>query len=317
MKSTGKTRPTLIFFLVLGHLLTKQAIVRAQDGNIRFFLESGHSVQGEFLRYYDSVPDPKRVFGYPITEQMVSRDGRTVQYFQRARFELAADLAGRSAIQLTSLGRALYTPGEPQVIHNPRACQFINNTGFPICFQFLDFYRSYGGPDIFGSPISPLERRNGVIVQHFEKARLEWRTDGFIGRVVPADLGRIYFDVLGEDPAERYPFQPRDATIDPVLSLNLRAYVSRAITQSSGDQTVYVIVRSQTDQPIMNASGTAAVHLPDGTGQTIHFTTDSRGMAQISFQFGNQKAGGLTLIEVTATYLNLTAKTTTSFRIWF
>lgn len=311
------TRHIISFFLVVILLLAARGFVQAQTAAVQFFPETGHTIRAEFLNHYNRAPDPKLVFGYPITERMISRDGKTVQYFQRARFELIAEPTGTPRVLLTPLGQALYTPGQPQTINNPRACQFINNTGFPICFQFLDFHRANGGLEQFGAPISPLEMHNGILVQYFEKARFEWRTDGFNGRVVPTDLGRIYFDALGEDPAQRNPVEPLDAAIDPVLSIRIRAYVSSPVTRSSGDQTLFVVVRSQTNRVIANASGIATVTLPDGKTQTITFTTDARGVAQVTFNFNHQKAGEMVPIEISVMYQNLRAKTETSFRIWF
>jgi hypothetical protein len=304
-------------FLVVILLFAARGIVQAQPAEVQFFPETGHTLRGEFLNYYNNAPDPKLVFGYPITEQMISRDGKTVQYFQRARFELITNAASTRRVHLTSLGQTLYTPGQPQKISNPQACKFINGTGFPICFQFLDFYRAKGGFELFGSPISPLEMNNGVLMQYFEKSRFEWRTDGFHGRVVPTDLGRIYFDVVGEDPVQRSPIEPLDAAISPVLSIRIRAYVSNPVTRPTGDQTVFVIVRSQTNQAVANASGMATVILPDGTTQSFDFVTDTGGVAQISFNFSNQKAGETVPIEITVEYQNLRANTKTSFRIWF
>ena len=311
------TRIIIPCFLILMLLFGVRSLVRAQTAEVQFIPETGHTLRGEFLNYYNKALDPKLVFGYPITEQMISRDGKTVQYFQRARFELISDAAGTPRVQITSIGKTLYTPGQPQKISNPLACQFINGTGFPICFQFLDFYHANGGFELFGSPISPLEMHNGVLVQYFENSRFEWRTDGFHGRVVPTDLGRIYFEVAGEDPVQLIPIEPLDATISPVLSIKIRAYVTNPVTRSTGDQTVFVIVQSQTNQAITNAKGLATVSLPDGTTQSINFTTDARGVAQISFNFKNQQAGETVPIEITAEYQNLSAKTKASFRIWF
>jgi hypothetical protein len=314
MKAAGNA---FAFFLVVVLLLTARGLVKAQTADVQFFPETGHSVRGEFLAYYNRANDPKLVFGYPITGQMVSRDGKTVQYFQRARFEIVVDPAGTQRVQLTALGQALYSPGRPQTIINPQACKFIDGTGFPLCFQFLDFYHANGGLAQFGHPISPLERQNDTLVQYFENSRFEWRADGFTGRVVPTDLGRIYFDILGEDPALRNPVEPLDATINPVLSLKIRAYVSKPVTRPSGDQVVFVIVRSQTNQAVANANGVVTVTLPDGTSRVFNLTTDARGMAQVSFDFTHQIAGEMVPIKIRVDYHNLSAQTQTSFRIWF
>src|SRR5512147_2943755 len=88
-------------FLVLAVLLTQWGTVYAQSADVQFFPETGHIVKGDFLRFYKSVPDPKLLFGYPITEQMTSKDGKAVQYFQRARFELHPDLPESQRIQLS------------------------------------------------------------------------------------------------------------------------------------------------------------------------------------------------------------------------
>lgn len=311
------TRKFTTFILVLIILLVSWGSAHAQATDVLFFAETGHTVRGEFLKYYNSVRDPKLVFGYPITEQITSRDGKTVQYFQRTRFELVADSLNNPRIQLTAIGQALYKPGVPQNINNPAACQTFVSTGYSVCFQFLDFYRANGAVEQFGNPISPFEFHGDLLVQYFEYARFEWRTDGFKGRVVPTDLGRIYFDVLGEDSAHREPVQPPDATINPILSIKARAFVAKSITLSSGEQTVFVIVQSQTNQFIANANGEAMIRLPDGTTQEFDFTTNERGVAQFSFNFKNQKAGELVPIEVKVRYQNLASTTKTSFRIWF
>jgi hypothetical protein len=317
IKPMKAARTLTALILVLTIALTSWGLVRAQTSDVRFFVETGHSVRGEFLNYYNNVNDPLLLFGYPITEQITSRDGKTVQYFYRARFELSTDAFGNPRVQLTPLGLVLYRPGVPQNLNNPAACQLFTSTGYSVCFQFLDFYRANGGPEQFGKPISPFEFHGDLLVQYFEYARFEWRTDGFNGRVVPTDLGRIYFYEIGEDLALDDPVSPPDATINPILSIHARAFVAKSITRTSGDQTVFVIVQSQTNQTIVNAKGKAIMRFTDGTTQEINFTTNERGVAQFSFNFNNQKAGKLVTIEISVSFNTLTTATKTSFRIWY
>ena len=301
--------PLLVFIL----LLATQGTAQAQSTDVQFFLETGHNVKGVFLQFYKSATDPQLVYGYPITEQMTSKDGKTVQYFQRARFELTST----QAIQLTALGSLTYQPKNPMTINNPNACQ-LYPTGFPVCLTFLDFYKAKGGPTQFGNPISPFESSDGLIVQYFEGARFEWRADRPAEqRVVISDLGRIYFDLFKEDPAQLKPVDQPNATINPVLSLKVRAFVLKAVTLKSGQQTVYIIVQNQIAKPVSNATGKALVKLPDGINQEFSFTTNASGIAQISFNFQNQKAGELVPIEISVNYQSITGITKTSFRIWF
>jgi len=227
-------------------------------------------------------------------------------------------LINAQIIQLTALGSLSYQPKSPITINNPNACQ-IYPTGYPVCLTFLDFYKANGGPTQFGNPISPFESSDGLIVQYFEGARFEWRADRPADqRVVISDLGRIYFDLLKEDPAQLRPIDSLGGnTIDPVLSLKVRAFVLKAVTLKSGQQTVYIIVQNQIAKPVSNASGKALVKLPDGTSREIAFTTNASGISQISFDFQNQKSGELVPIDITVNYQNIIGTTKTSFRIWF
>lgn len=303
--------------LVLAILLSQWGTAQAQTTAVEFFPETGHSVKGDFLRFYRGVPDPQLVFGYPITEQITSKDGRTVQYFQRARFEWHAELPEDQRVQLSLLGQATYQPADQLNLNNMAGCDLFP-TGYSVCFSFLDFYKDSGGAAQFGNPISPFEFHKNLIVQYFEKARFEWRADRPEGqRVVLTDLGRLYFDQLGESPALLRPVSPLDATINPILSIRIRAFVGKSVTRPSGQQTVFVIVQSQTGQAVTNATGKTTIHWPGGRTEDYFFTTDGAGLGSVTFNFSDQKQGELVPIEVFVAYQGMGGKTKTSFRIWF
>lgn len=303
--------------LVISLLLTQWTAAHAQSADVQFFPETGHSVEGEFLRYYRSAPEPKLVYGYPITEQITSKDGKTVQYFQRARFELRSDLPENQRVQLTALGQATYNPSDQLNLNNTAGCELFA-TGFSVCFAFLDFYKANGGGAQFGNPISPFEFHENLIVQYFETARFEWRADRPEGqRVVLTDLGRLYFEQLGENPALLKPVNPLDATINPILSIKVRAFVGKSVTTASGQQTVYVVVQSQTGQAVSNATGRATVRWPDGRAEDYFFSTNGSGLGTVTFNFADQKQGELVPIEIAVTYQGIAGTTRTSFRIWF
>ncbi len=72
----------------------------------QYFPETGHSVHFAFLKYFRENGGIY-IFGYPITQEVVE-DGKTVQYFQRARFEYHPQHAGtRYEVQLGLLGDAI------------------------------------------------------------------------------------------------------------------------------------------------------------------------------------------------------------------
>lgn len=304
-------------FLFLAILLSERGSAIAQSTPVQFFPETGHHVRADFLRFYKSVQNPGLVFGYPITEQITSKDGKTVQYFQRARFELKTELPENQRVLLTPVGQVLYQPSDQLKLSNTAGCDLFP-TGFSVCFAFLDFFKANGGAAQFGNPISPFEFHENLIVQYFERARFEWRADRPEGqRVVLTDLGRFYFDQLGEDPALLKPVKPVDATINPILSIRVQAFVAKSLTRSTGQQTVHVIVQSQTQQAISNATGKVTVHWPDGRTEDYFFTTNSAGLGTVTFNFADQEQGELVRIDVTVVYQGLGSTTRTSFRIWF
>lgn len=309
----------LWIFLLL--LAASWGPVRAQTPDIQYFNESGHNVQGEFLQFYNAAPNPMLVYGYPITEQMTSRDGKTVQYFQRARFEYDASMPEGQRVRASSLGSEMYAPLPSSQLNlfSPLACRYYNQSGYAVCFAFLEFFDQHGGVAQFGYPISPFEYHDSLLVQYFEKARLEWRPwMDETQRVAVTDLGRAYFERLGEDIALLNPAQPANANIQPqALSLQARAFVWKAATLSTDQQTVFIIAQDQTSRPISKADCVVTVHWPDGHVDATPIKTDDKGIAIASFSFADQPYGSLIYVDVVCSFNALQGSTTTSFRIWY
>jgi hypothetical protein len=301
-----------ILLLILTLLGLPLERVHAQSsGSEQYFPETGHTVKGDFLNFYRSIADPGLIYGLPITEQFTSRDGKIVQYFERARLEL------NGTVRLTPLGQDTYEPGSPFGFNNPAACRSFQ-TSYLVCFAFLDFYLLHGGETQFGKPISSFEIHENLIVQYFENARFEWRADRPDGqRVVVTDLGRLYFNRFGEDQAQLRSIYPQNATISSTLSIHAQAFVKHAITQPGGQQSVYVVVQSQANQPVAGANGMATVRFADNHTEEYFFSTNSSGLGSFTFNFENQAAGTLVPVDIIVTYQGLAARTTTSFRIWY
>lgn len=292
--------------------------VHAQTSDSKYFSETGHNVSGEFLLFYNSNPQADYIFGYPITEQFTSKDGKTVQYFQRARFEYNAEMAEGQRIQLTQLGRETYTSTGMLNVGNSFACRTYVETGFPVCFAFLEFFDANGGVAQFGYPISGFEYHENKIVQYFERTRLEWqpwRAEGY--RVVISDLGRAYFDKLGEDPALLAPVSPLDNAPRVVSGLRVRAFVWKAVTLANDEQMFFLVIQDQNMQPVSGASCTAVVNWPNGAKDSTVILSDKNGVGILSLAFQNQPYGSLIYTDITCTYNELTGRTTTSFRIWY
>jgi hypothetical protein len=307
------------YLLAVCLLLTSWGYADAQSQDFEFFDETGHNVHGEFLAFYYKVPNPTLLYGYPITEEFTRSDGLLVQYFQRARFEYHPELSEGQRVTLTPIGREIYTPILPINFSNPFACRNFEQTGYSVCFAFLEFFDAYGGLAQFGAPVSPFEYQDNMIVQYFENARIEWqpmREDG--QRVVVTDLGRIYFDRMAEDAGLLPPVQPLNAGTEPlVLSLQVRAFVEKAVVLSTDLQTIYLAVQDQSTQPIANAECITTVHWPDQHSESTATITDQNGLSVVALSLNNQPQGEVIYVDVSCSYNGNLGTTSSSFRIWY
>jgi len=302
------------FGLVMILSLLAVSPAQAQDDVLNYYFDqTRHNVQGEFWRFYQNVFEAETFLGYPITEQFVNQEGVLVQYFQRARLEVQ-----NGDVRLSPLGTLTYKTGVQLKIDNPLACRDYE-TGDSVCFAFLQFFDEHGGLALLGYPISPFEYQDNMIVQYFQNGRLEWHpSKPEEQHVVMGNLGLVYFDTAGEDPARLDPVLPLDAGIrSQVLSLKVRAFPWKAVTYSTDQQLIFVVVQDQTFQPVQGAIGQAKVAWTTGVEKTLPVLTDENGIATLPLSIVNQPYGGLVTIEVQVSLGEQVGQTTTSFRIWY
>ncbi|MCC7117128.1 MAG: hypothetical protein IT310_01275 [Anaerolineales bacterium] len=290
----------------------------AQTADFKYFDETGHNVQGDFLKFYTANPNALLVFGYPISEAFPTKSGLTVQYFQRARFELHPELPEGQRVTLTALGAETYkAQAAMSIAVNKLACKTFA-TGFDVCYDFLQFYEKHGGVNQFGNPISAFEYRDEKVVQYFERARFEWlpgRPES--QRVVLTDLGRIYFDKLGEDPALLQPVKPMDNSQSAILRIKARAFLKKAIASTDDAQALFIVLQDQNSRPVSNAACNASLLWPNQRTETLSVNTNANGVGILPFSFSQQPRGSVVYINVACQYKTLTANTVASFRIWY
>ena len=157
----------------------------------QYFPETGHNVGGAFLNFFIEHGGLE-LFGMPRTEELLE-DGRTVQYFQRARLEFAVDKAGTPyEVQPALLGDALTELRRPfpksPVFDSTPGHQYFPETGHGLHNAFHRYWSENGGLDLFGFPTSEEMEENGVIVQYFQRARLEYRAELAEGKRVTLGL---------------------------------------------------------------------------------------------------------------------------------
>jgi hypothetical protein len=69
---------------------------------------------------------------------------------------------------------------------------FFDETRFWVSGEFLDYYETQGGLEVFGYPITAPYNEEGVLVQYFQHARMEWHP-------LNSDPYKVRLGKLGED----------------------------------------------------------------------------------------------------------------------
>jgi sugar lactone lactonase YvrE len=173
-----------------------EAAAQAEDTS-RYFPETGKTVSGKFLEYWQSNGG-LATFGYPLTEaqsEVSATDGQSylTQWFERNRFERHPAQAGTSyEIQLGLLGLELKAEArnvDPDFVRTSRMLDsalptdqqwYFEQTGHNLRFRFLQYWLANGGLTRFGYPISEEyheldpESNQVYLTQWFERARFEY-----------------------------------------------------------------------------------------------------------------------------------------------
>ncbi|HEX8600176.1 MAG TPA: DM13 domain-containing protein [Chloroflexia bacterium] len=185
-KPSRKLASTLMA-LTLGLTLLPSTLGYAQE-NSRTFAETGKTVKGRFLEYWQQNGGLAQQ-GYPISEPMQEKsdtNGKTytVQYFERAAFELHPENQRPNDVLLSLLGSFLYKEKYPSGAPNQKPSNGMNSrlfaeTGKRVGGVFLDYWNKNGGLAQQGYPISEEFQEKSQLdgktytVQYFERAVFE------------------------------------------------------------------------------------------------------------------------------------------------
>lgn len=310
----------LTLALIFASLEPMPSLAQAEK---RYFPETGHWVTGDFLVLYESVPDPLQVYGFPITEAFQSESVPQnpvllVQYFEKARFEYHPENPPGFDVTISPLGEyTLEINGQGKEVRVNTllaGCETIPVDGFPVCYDFLTFFKDYGGVDQFGYPITGIQYQGGRLVQYFQRARFEWHPELPSGsKITLTKLGRQYFD-LYESPIllllNLQEYQPN------LLSLHVHAFLNKPIAFADDTLNLSVIVQDQNLHPVENAQVSVEVRFSDGAENLyLMDLTDEHGITRLSFTFTDASYGMAELV-VTVSSSLLQTQTRTSFRVW-
>jgi hypothetical protein len=190
--------------LLLALVAGGSAIAPAYAQGERCFVETGQCLSGRFRQFWEQHGG-LAVFGFPISSEFIE-DGRTVQFFERQRFELHPENAPPYDVLLGRLGvEALARRGvdwwtQPTSPGPAAGCLYFAETRHNLCNQqrgvgFLNTWTTHGlefdgrsgksyaeSLALFGLPITePYQYTNEqgqtFQVQWFERARFEWHPE--------------------------------------------------------------------------------------------------------------------------------------------
>ncbi|WP_129630418.1 hypothetical protein [Candidatus Oscillochloris fontis] len=222
----------VILLLALSLVLPTGQTSFAQDDS-RYFPETGHSVGGSFRSFWEANGGIA-IFGFPISAEFVAANGRTMQWFERARFELA-DVNGQLQVQLGNLGAEVTQnrifPKVPP-IENSADQRYIPETQHIIKYGFKEIWETRGDVRIFGYPLSEeideiLEDGEWHTVQYFERARFEYWPN-----LPPGE--RVLLSHLGRKLASTDLTNPGTPAPTPVPVPTLPPNVNATVTPQSG-----------------------------------------------------------------------------------
>jgi hypothetical protein len=156
------------------------------DPDVQLFPATGHTLRGVFRRFWENQGG-LAAFGLPLTEA-VAIDGVTTQYFERARFETRDGVSvalGRLGAEARMEQGTRISPATPKA-----ECRFFPETGHNLCPPLQQFWSRMGGVAILGYPLEDAVTTGGMLVQYFERARIE------LPEGKPVQLGRIGAEAL-------------------------------------------------------------------------------------------------------------------------
>ncbi len=176
----------IVVVLLLTTLLTVGSPTAGAQSDSYYFPETGHTIGGRFLQYWQQHGGLAQQ-GYPLSDEVQERsdtDGKvyTVQYFERAVFELHPENQPPNDVLLSLLGnfryQQLYPNGAPNQQVSAENPRHFAETGKFISGKFRAYWEQHGGLAQQGYPISNEFQETGTdgvsrTVQYFERAVFE------------------------------------------------------------------------------------------------------------------------------------------------
>ena len=277
---------------------------------VQYFSQTGHTLRGAFLQYWQTHGGLAQQ-GYPLTEEFQETNklnGRTytVQYFERAIFELHPENTAPYTVLLSQLGtfryQHKYPNGAPGQQRNANAPRYFPNTGHAVGGSFRPYWEQHGGLAQFGYPLTEelteVSDLNGkpYTVQYFERAVLEWHPENAAPyNLLLSQLGKFELDARypnGSNPAvARVAPPPAISTPGPGIAVPAPALCNDAPGYT------YLCMSSEAGDPIGGGRSLLLTETDAGFSATyndiVGLQVNVKADEHWTLEFTTQKSGGL------------------------
>ncbi len=194
---------TLLFWLTAAMVLISScgAAPPPPATQSRYFSDTGFTVQGDFLLFFDKFGGTESL-GRPISAEMTT-GGWRVQYFEKGRLEFHPENEPAYRVTVGWLGDLLQRrrppiPASSIPAANQPATRYFAATGHTLSGDFLSYFEANGGSVRFGLPISEPFLLNGRLTQDLQSARFFW-SPANAPPVTLEDIGRTHFEFLPQN----------------------------------------------------------------------------------------------------------------------
>jgi uncharacterized protein YkwD len=223
--------------------------------NSQYFASTGKTVNGDFLNVYNKYGLSR--IGYPVSDE-TTENGTTVQYFERVRMEFHPEVTTAGyKVMLTRLGVQIsqgsqFSTVAPFASTASRA--YVAETKHSLSEPFLSYWKKNGGVELYGFPISEPVKQDGMTVQWFERARMEYHPElASKGQTVQLTLlGKLAYDKTG-------PTAPAPSGGPGVAAPQAPANNASQVSLSDKENLVFKVINEQ-----RTAAGLAPVQINAG-----------------------------------------------------
>jgi len=186
---------TVVSIFLIG-CSNREQLVPISSESEQYFEETGISVKGEFLSFFERYGGLESL-GNPISEELTV-GGWRVQYFENGRLENHPENEPTYRVTVGWLGDLLNRRRPPISQGSVPAAgaenqRYFSETGHTLSGDFLRYFDTHGGSVRFGLPISEPFLEQGQLVQDFQSARFYWAAEADEA-VTLEPIGRTHFE---------------------------------------------------------------------------------------------------------------------------